>query len=391
MNFSKKFLHGPGITIFILTYIFLFLWAFHDVRIFVKFKTLQLAGYAMGSPSYFSEDIFLSRFDPEAELVPVSIRIPVQPLTQVIEFHGHIFNDFNRKEFLRGLKNNHTEYFVNLALRTVTPEEYKKLLDETGHDRRIIHFPGLNWERIKTEDYQGMARDLEEIIKTGNVKGLKLWKDFGLKYRKKNGELISLDDPVMDPVWDVCEKYNILVAIHTADPPAFFQKVDEHNERLPELGRHPDWSFTGSDLPSFNELLSQRDRLFKKRKGIRFIALHFGEFAHNLKLAGEMLDSNPNVWVDTAQRIDELGRQPVAAKAFFLKYQDRILYGTDGMPDYEKVRIYWRFFETDDEYFDYHPAHKPKKGMWKIYGLDLPETVLKKIYYDNSAGLLGLK
>jgi predicted TIM-barrel fold metal-dependent hydrolase len=343
----------------------------------------------MSSPAYPPEDIFLSTFEPRSELITEE-HVLTKPLFPVIEFHGHIFKEFNKESFFKELNKNHAEYFINLALRTVTKEDFVKLLDKTGNDKRILHFPGLNWEKTKTDDYKGMANDLEEIVKMGNVKGIKLWKDFGLKHRKKNGKLIRMDDPDLDPVWDVCEKYNLLVAMHTADPPAFFREVDRHNERLPELSRHSDWSFTGGDLPSFQDLLDQRDRLFKRKPRIRFIAQHFGELAHDLNQASRMLDTNPSVWVDMAQRIDELGRQPGASRAFIIKYQNRILYGTDGMPDYEKARVYWRFLETKDEYFDYHPLHKPKKGIWKIYGLGLPETVLRKIYYNNSVKLLGL-
>ena len=385
-NFSRfqKF----GILFFIISYIFLILWAFNGTRTYLKFKTLQIAGFAMGKPSYFPEDIFLSMFHPEPERVPVSEHILTQPAMPVIEFHGHIFGTYDQNEFHLNLEKNHTKYYINLALRTVTPADFKKLKEKIGEDKRIYHFPGLNWSRLENDDFQGMADDLEEIVKLGDIRGIKIWKDFGLKFRTSDGLLLKLDDPRMDPVWDVCKKYNLIIAMHTADPPAFFKKIDGSNERFPELGRHPDWSFTGGDLPLFDELIQQRDRLFKRRSQNRFVAQHFGELAHDLNRAAEMLDSNPNVQLDIAQRIDELGRQPEASRSFFLKYQDRILYGTDGMPDYEKVRIYWRFLETNDEYFNYHPPHKPEKGKWKIYGLGLPKSVLRKIYYENAFKML---
>ena len=137
--------------------------------------------------------------------------------------------------------------------------------------------------------------------------------------------------------------------------------------------------------------MQQRDRLFTRRKDVTFVALHFGEFAHDLSRAQDLLDRHPNVYVDIAQRIDELGRQPRAAREFLIKNQNRILYGTDGLPDPEKLKIYWRFLETDDEYFDYFPAGTNRKGVWKIYGVKLPPDVLRKIYYSNAARLLRIQ
>ncbi|MBI3395527.1 MAG: amidohydrolase family protein, partial [Spirochaetia bacterium] len=139
------------------------------------------------------------------------------------------------------------------------------------------------------------------------------------------------------------------------------------------------------------DLLAERESMFKRRPDVIFVSLHFGELAHDLKKAGALLDHCPNVYFDIAQRIDELGRQPRAAREFLLRYQDRILYGIDGPPDLEKARIYWRFLETTDEYFDYFPPYKPRKGLWTISGVGLPPSVLKKLYYDNAARLLKLK
>ncbi|MCE9599250.1 MAG: amidohydrolase family protein [Spirochaetia bacterium] len=379
-----------------ISYVFLFLWAFAPIRQTIKLSVLSMFGAARSKFSSVPEDIYLSSFQPTPELVPVSVTEPARPKFDVIEFHGHLFADrFGGppEDLAAQMQKGGIKYFIDLALFTSTLKEYQKLVEKT-HQDNVIHFVGFNWKHLreaKTDDFGvGMAKDLEEIAKAG-VRGVKLWKNFGLIEKTPDGKLLAMDDPRLDPVWDVCAKYKLLVAIHTADPPAFFRPVNQFNERFDELGRRPEWSFDSPDLPKLDEILAQRERLFKRRKDVTFVALHFGELAHNLKRAASLLDTNPNVSLDIAQRIDELGRQPFAAREFLIKYQDRILFGTDGLPDYKKIKIYWRFLETSDEYFDYYPAGGNRKGVWKIYGVHLPDPVLKKIYYTNAARLLRLK
>lgn len=167
-----------------------------------------------------------------------------------------------------------------------------------------------------------------------------------------------------------------------------------------ELNNHPDWSFYGADFPSNAELLEARDRVIARHPETRFIVLHVGNFAENLANVSQALDRLPNMQVDTAARIGELGRQPRAARKFFDKYQDRILFGTDATPHGDEYpqqvfndalyEIYYRFLETDDEYFDYAPARVPPQGRWRIYGIDLPDAILRKVYRDNAQRELRL-
>jgi predicted TIM-barrel fold metal-dependent hydrolase len=389
-NSHRRRLKGTFRAVFIISWIGLFLWAFPSVRMKVRFAILKTLGYTASlSGEAVPEDISLSEFRPVSMMVPVRENIPEYPRYPVVEFHGHIFPTYTGN-LEADLTRCRTALFINLALRTYTLDGYIKLKKKYP-ETIVLHFPGWNYTRLKKQNnesgVQQMAADLEALAKAG-IRGVKLWKNLGLMEKKPDGTLYAIDDPIFDPLWDVAAKYHLVIAIHTADPPAFFQKPDGTNERFEELSRHPEWSFLKG--PGFDEVLAQRDRLFERRRDVKFVALHFGELAHDLKRASLLLDRNPNVWIDTAQRIDELGRQPGAARQFFLKYQDRILYGTDGLPDYEKVRIYWRFFETDDEYFDYHPAHKDRKGLWKISGLSLPDDVLRKIYYQNALKLIGI-
>lgn len=386
--FKNLKLRKAGIILFIISWFVLLLLSFTSVRVFLKVQVFHMLGFHSGEmPDEYSETIALQDFQPVQELVPVDPEIPENPRFPLVEIHGHLFRT-SAEELRREMKKSNTRLFVDQALRTNTLEKFRQHRADFP-DPDVFIFVGLNWDHTGPDFARKMAADLEEIAKTGEIRGVKIWKDFGL-YRKPNGKLLAIDDRAMKPVWDVIAKYNLIIAMHTADPPAFFRKIDGKNERFQELARNPDWSFAGDSYPSFAELLKQRENLYKRRRDIRFIGQHFAELGHNLEEADRLLRENPNVWLDTAQRIDELGRQPRAARDFFLKHQDRILYGTDGTPRMKKIQIYWRFFETDDESFAYHPPSKARKGLWKIDGLDLPDSVLKKIYYLNALKLFDI-
>src|ERR1035437_7121144 len=238
---------------------------------------------------------------------------------------------------------------------------------------------------------QLQAQAIEQAHRDG-ARGLKILKTLGLYLRSNitTGTLVKIDDRRFDPMWDACGQLKMPVAIHIADPVAFFTPTDRFNERYEELHNHPDWSFYGRDFPSFDELIAARNRMMARHPNTHFIVLHVGNYAENLQNVSENLDRFPHMTVDTAARIGELGRQPRAAQKFFDKYQDRILFGTDASPHAPDVpqqifgdrlyEIYCRFFETNDEYFNYAPAKTPPQGRWEISGLNLPDTILRKVY-----------
>jgi predicted TIM-barrel fold metal-dependent hydrolase len=273
---------------------------------------------------------------------------------------------------------------------------------QAAYPGRFLVFTEPWWERSSRPGYSKFqAEELERAHRAG-AKGLKVVKTLGLYLRENvtTGPLVKVDDPRFDAMWEACAALNMPVAIHVSDPEAFFLPIDRFNERFEELNNHPDWSFYDRDFPSNQEILAARDRVFARHPRTNFIALHFGNDAENLPYVSECMDRFPNMYVELAARIGELGRQPRLARKFFDKYQDRIMFGTDAVPHGtqtpqqifgdELYEIYYRFLETEDEYFDYAPAPIPPQGRWKIYGLGLPEGILRKVYFENAARLLGL-
>jgi predicted TIM-barrel fold metal-dependent hydrolase len=270
------------------------------------------------------------------------------------------------------------------------------------YPERFVTFTEPWWERTIQPGYSQFQAD--EIVRAhaAGARGLKILKTLGLYLREgiSKGPLVKIDDRRFDAMWETCGSLGMPVAIHVSDPEAFFLPTDRFNERFEELNNHPDWSFYGGDFPSNAELLEARNRVLARHPKTQFIVLHVGNNAENLPYVGECMDRFPNMHVELGARIGELGRQPRMARKFFERYQERILFGTDAVPhgtdtpqqvfDDELYEIYYRFLETDDEYFDYAPAPVPPQGRWRIYGLGLPDEILKKVYYENAAQLLRL-
>ena len=265
------------------------------------------------------------------------------------------------------------------------------------HPSRISVFAGLDYAAWRAERAFGEleAAALRDSAARG-ARGLKVWKHLGLQARDPDGRLVPVDDARLDPLWGTAAELGLPVVIHVADPVAFFDPLDSTNERWEELQAHPDWHFwprvsasgqTG--YPGFDEILGGLDRLLGRHPGTTFIGAHVGCAPEDLALVSAMLERHPNFHVDIAARVAELGRQPYTARQFFLRWQDRIVFGTDSAVDVATCRIYYRFLETFDESFDYSPDAVPPQGRWQIHGLGLPGDVLRRIYVDNARRILG--
>jgi predicted TIM-barrel fold metal-dependent hydrolase len=261
---------------------------------------------------------------------------------------------------------------------------------DRAYPGRFATFCQLDWRET---DHEGFDRRLVSSLQrsaTAGAKGLKVWKDLGLHVRDGRGELVLLDDPRLGDVWDAAAQAGLPVAIHTADPIAFFEPVDATNERLEELLQYPDWSFSDGDrFPRFERLLDALESVVSSHSRTVFIGVHAGNCAEDLERVDRMLNSYPNYHIDIAARIAELGRQPRAAAALLQRHADRVLFGTDDFPpDPSVYRVHFRFLETEDEHFPYSPEEIPPQGRWAISGLGLPDDVLGHVYAANARRLI---
>lgn len=345
-----------------------------------------------GEPTDDVRQLKLRDWQPRSMLVTRSTSVE-RPMYPAIDVHNHLGagKQVLTPERVAG-------YLVEMneaGVRTVVNldgawgEKLKETLAalDQSHPGRFLTFALINFDGIDDEDWSDReARRLEESFRAG-AKGLKFHKSLGLTYRYKNGKLVSVDDSKLAPIWEVCAKHKRPVMIHTADPAAFFTPLDRNNERWHELNEHPDWLFYGQRFPAREELLSQLERVVAGHPQTTFIGAHFGNNVEDLVAVGRWLDQYPNFIIDIDARISELGRQPYAARRFLIKYQDRILFGTDTNPRREAFRIYYRFLETEDEYFDCAASHH-LQGFWMIYGIHLPPEVLEKIYHKNAERVL---
>jgi len=260
-----------------------------------------------------------------------------------------------------------------------------ELLKDRYPDRFAVFYVP-DFKRVNEPDFaEKTAKELEESVRHG-VQGLKIYKELGLSVRDEQGRLLHVDDPRLDPIWQAAGELGIPVMIHVGDPFAFFEPLDETNERYVQLMAHPDWHFYGGDYPPLRQLLDERDHLLERHPKTIFIGAHIGSEAEDLARAAAVLDRYPNYYVDFSARQAEIGRKPRQTREFFIRYQDRILFGTDAHDHVEMYRSYFRFLETDDECFEYYMF--PRHGFFYIYGIHLPDEVLWKIYAANAAKVI---
>ena len=299
----------------------------------------------------------------------------------VIDIHSHQPTPISASDLervVRGMDANNLRLLINLSggsgdrLR----QGVNAIRDSRYRDRMVL-FANVNFRNVGPGFGPAAAKQLEEDVKAG-AKGLKVFKDLGMFDRKADGSRLQVDDPELDPVWETCARLNVPVLIHVAEPQAFFDPLDYHNERWLELSLFPDRRH--QEGVRFEPLITERNNMIRKHPKTKYILAHFGWHANDLGRAARLLEENPNVYFDVAAVLYDFGRQPRGAHNFFVKYQDRILFGKDSyQPD--EYPYYWRVFETEDEYFDYYRDYH---AFWKLYGIGLPDEVLKKLYYANA-------
>ena len=329
-------------------------------------------------------DLRLSDFHPRSALKTSATRVE-QPRFPVIDYHNHL-DSMRPEDVLAIMDQCGVERVVNITMQV--GQAALDIIDRyhAAAPDRFTSIGWMDWNGVERGDFVQLTHDrLHRLVEHG-VCGIKFWKDFGLTLRGADGALLRIDDERFAPIFEECGKLRLPVMFHTADPTAFFDPIDASNERFEELAAHPDWGFSSSPVPK-RTLIEQRNRVIARHPSITFVGAHCAESSEDLAYLSEQLDALPNLMVDISARASELGRQPYTARAFFLKYADRILFGADLLPDPEMYRLYYRFLETADEYFEY-PSHASRQGRWNIYGIFLPDDVLRKVYRENALKLL---
>lgn len=341
----------------------------------------------------------LEDYQPVTQLVRRETHVDA-PCCPVIDAHNHLGPDFGGgwserpvAELMALLDEAHVKAYVDLDGgwgEAILDARLRKFKDHAPE--RFICFGSPEWKRW-AEKAAGFgewsARNFRKQVARG-AQGLKIWKNFGLHVRDEKGQLVRVDDERLVPLWETAGELKVPVLVHVADPVAFFQPLDASNERWEELHAHPDWHFPPDRFPTFETIIGAFARLVKRHPDTTFIGAHVACYAENLDWVDALMADCPNLLIDFSQRIAEIGRRPYAARRLFTKYRKRVLFGTDSGPRPDMYRTYYRFLETDDEYFSYEPTGAMTQGRWNIYGLGLDKGVLEDIYFRNAAALFGM-
>ena len=329
----------------------------------------------------FAQDLTFEEYNPTSTLV-----VPGEPILKAkypfIDVHGHQYRmpEQDLAPVVAAMDTLNLQIMVNLSGRS--GEDLKKSISNIKNNfpNRFVVFANVDFDGVGTPGWtENAVAQLEEDVKSG-ARGLKIYKSLGLRYKDADGNRVQVDDPRLDPIWAKCGELGIPVLIHTADPKPFWDEFDGDNERWLELKLRPRRKRSATDPAPWEQLIAEQHNMFRKHPNTTFINAHMGWYANDLGKLGELLDAMPNMNVGIGAIIAELGRQPRNARAFFIKYQDRILFGKDSWKP-EEFPTYFRVLETDDEYF---PYHKKYHAFWAMYGMDLPDEVLKKVYYKNA-------
>jgi len=332
-----------------------------------------------------AQEMGFEEYTPQSTLV-----VPTTEINKAkfpfIDVHSHHYRMATQdlSELVKDMDQMNMAIMVNLS--GGSGENIKKIVANISehYPNRFVVFANVDFEGVGTSGWADKAvQQLESDVKNG-AKGLKIYKSLGLRYKDVNGKRLAIDDERLDPIWAKCGELNIPVLIHAADPKSFWDPMDENNERWLELKTHPRRKRSDTDPAPWEQIIAEQHHVFRKHPKTMFINAHMGWFANNLGKLATLLDEMPNMYVGIGAIIAELGRQPKNAHSFFVKYQDRILFGKDSWQPKE-FPTYFRVLESDDEYF---PYYKKYHAFWAMYGLDLPDDVLRKVYYKNALKLI---
>jgi predicted TIM-barrel fold metal-dependent hydrolase len=332
----------------------------------------------------FGQEMGFEEYNP-----PSTLRVPENPVTKAkypfIDVHNHQFSmpTQDLSKLIADMDKLNMAVMVNLSGRGRGSDEHLSNALKNVHDNypnRLIVFTNIDLNDIDDPNWtKNTVTQIKNNVKLG-ANGLKIYKSQGMNNNDSKGNRIKIDDPRIDPVWDICGELGIPVLIHAADPKSFWEPMDENNERWLELKTHPRRKRDANNPASWQTIIDEQHNIFRKHPNTTFINAHLGWYANDLTTLGKLMDEFPNMNAEIGAVIAELGRQPRFAKAFLTKYQDRVMFGKDSWHP-EEYYTYFRVLETADEYF---PYYKKYHAYWKMYGLDLSDEVLRKIYYKNA-------
>ena len=329
-----------------------------------------------------AQTMSVEEYEPKSTLV-VPEHFPQKAKYPFIDVHNHQDRDMTAEEaakLVADMDRINLRVMVNLS--GGSGEEFEKGLRNLAgrYPGRFVAFANVDFAGIETPGWgERAAARLAEDVRRG-ARGLKIYKTLGMALTDASGKRVPVDDPRIEPVWRECGKLGIPVLIHTAEPRSFFEPQDKFNERWLELKQFPQRARPPGKFPPFEQLLAEQHRVFARHPKTRFIDAHLGWLGGDLARLGKLFDELPNVYTEIGAVLAEIGRQPRNARAWFVKYQDRVMFGKDSWAP-EEYLVYFRVLETDDEYFDYY---RKRHAFWKMYGLGLPDEVLKKVYYQNA-------
>jgi uncharacterized protein len=336
-------------------------------------------------PPLAGQDVTFEEYEPRSTLV-----VPETPVTRAalpfIDVHSH-HRDLSPErlaEVVAAMDRLNMAALVNLSGGS-GPGLAERVRATAAYPGRFVTFANIDFRGIGQPGWGELAaRQLEEDVRVHGAGGLKVFKNLGLDLTDDGGRRVPTSDPRLDPVWAMAGELGIPVLIHTGDPAEFFQPHDRFNERWLELKQFPGRARPPGDYPPWEQVMAEQHEVFRRHPGTTCINAHLGWLGHDLQRLAHLLDTHPNVVTEVAAVIAELGRQPRAAREFLIRYQDRVLFGKDTFAE-EEYHTYFRLFETADEYF---PYFRRRHAFWRLYGLDLPPEVLRKLYHDNAVRVI---